>query len=142
MIHFIVATHGPLATSLIECARMVYGELSNISSVSLTEQGGIEKFKHDFEREINSVAKNSDGVIVLCDLECGSPYNVACQYSFDRHFPVPVEVISGVNFPIVLMSADYIEQNDVEAVAEQLLLQALQTIVVAAPKELALEDEF
>ena len=33
MIHFIVATHGPLAAALLESGRMVYGELPGIPAI-------------------------------------------------------------------------------------------------------------
>ena len=48
MIHFIVATHGPLAAALLESSRMVYGDLPCVHAVCLTEQAGIEGFRRDF----------------------------------------------------------------------------------------------
>ncbi|NOI65360.1 PTS fructose transporter subunit IIA [Vibrio sp. 99-8-1] len=132
MIHFLTATHGPLCHALVTSAKMVFGEVPHISCVSLSEDGGIEDFKVEFDDQIKAIAaRKVDGIIVLCDLECGTPYNVACTYAFDDKFPVPVEVIAGVNFPTLLMSADFEDEKDVREVAKNLQREALNTIVHA-----------
>ncbi|MDV7106100.1 PTS fructose transporter subunit IIA [Vibrio sp. TH_r3] len=142
MIHFIVASHGPLATALISSAEMVYGEISNTTAVSLTEKGGVEQFKQDFHKEITSIASNVDGIIVLCDLECGTPYNVACTYAFDPNFSPNVEIVTGINFPTLLMTADFIEEKNSSVVATTLQQEALNTIVVAELIEQVDENDF
>ncbi|ODS10542.1 PTS sugar transporter subunit IIA [Vibrio scophthalmi] len=142
MLHFIVASHGPLASALITSANMVYGQLENTTAVSLTEAGGIEQFKTDFHAEITSITSNVDGIIVLCDLECGTPYNVACTYAFNDNFSPKVEVITGVNFPMLLMTADFLEENDVTQVAITLQQEALKTVVVAKPVVFVEDDDF
>ncbi|ROV59994.1 PTS fructose transporter subunit IIA [Vibrio ponticus] len=142
MLHFIVASHGPLATALISSANMVFGELSNTTAICLTEEGGIEQFKHEFHQQITSIAPNVDGIVVLCDLECGTPYNVACTYSFNPEFNPNVEVVTGVNFPTLLMTADFIEETDAFSVANTLQQEALKTVVVAKPVDLVEEDDF
>ncbi|EHA1126874.1 PTS fructose transporter subunit IIA [Vibrio navarrensis] len=142
MLHFIVASHGPLATALISSANMVFGELNNTTAICLTEEGGIEQFKHDFHHEITAIAPNVDGIIVLCDLECGTPYNVACTYAFNPDLNPKVEVVTGVNFPTLLMTADFVEETDASSVATTLQQEALKTVVVAKPVELSQEDDF
>lgn len=142
MLHFIVTSHGPLATALISSANMVFGELSNTTAICLTEDGGIEQFKRDFHHEITAIAPNVDGIVVLCDLECGTPYNVACTYAFNADFNPKVEVVTGVNFPTLLMTADFVEDMDASCIATTLQQEALKTVVVAKPVELAQEDDF
>ncbi|MGD8172811.1 PTS sugar transporter subunit IIA [Vibrio sp. TRT 21S02] len=142
MIHFIVATHGPLAQALMASANMVFGQLENTSCVCLTEEGGIEQFKRDFDQEIRKVAPHFDGIVVLCDLECGTPYNVACTYAFDREFETNVEVVTGVNFPTLLMTAEYVEEDDALVVAQKLHKEALSTIVIAELIDSTEEDDF
>lgn len=142
MLHFIIASHGQLASALISSANMVFGELSNTTAICLTEEGGIEQFKQDFHHEITAIAPTVDGIVVLCDLECGTPYNVACTYAFNPDFNPKVEVITGVNFPTLLMTADFIEEKDASIVANNLQQEALKTVVVAKPIELVEEDDF
>jgi|GEM_PF-167639 len=144
MIHFVIATHGPLAEALITSAKMVFGELPSTSSVSLTEAGGIELFKQDFAIHMVALQQQKlDGIVVLCDLECGTPYNVACTYAFDDSLPVPITVLTGINFPTLLMAADLTEENDPTSVAHTLKQEALGTIVVAKkPATVEQDDDF
>lgn len=142
MLHFLIATHGPLASALVSSAKMVFGELQNTSCVSLTEEGGIEQFKQDFNTEIRDIAGQVEGIVVLCDLECGTPYNIACTYAFDGSFPVPVEVVTGINFPTLLMTADFVEESDPASVAQTLQQEALNTIVVAKLVSVDQDDDF
>ncbi|MDE1236019.1 PTS sugar transporter subunit IIA [Vibrio aestuarianus] len=145
MIHFIVATHGPLCTALITSGKMVFGEMPHVTPVSLSEDGGIEDFKVDFKKTITEIANTDvDGIVVLCDLECGTPYNVACTYAFDDSFPCDVEVVSGVNFPTLLMTGDFEEDKSACDVAAALKGEALNTIVHAQkPQDTEdLEEDF
>ena len=99
MIAFIIATHGPLAEALLASGQMVYGELPHVSVVTLSEQAGIEGFRQDFTKALASAGQNADGVVVLCDLQSGTPWNVACQHAFSPQMTSPVAVLAGV-FPI------------------------------------------
>ena len=75
MINVIVATHGPLADALLASGRMVYGELPHVYPVTLSEQAGIEGFKATFSQVLTSAGKDADGVLVLCDMQSGTPWN-------------------------------------------------------------------
>ncbi|AKG68395.1 MULTISPECIES: PTS sugar transporter subunit IIA [Serratia] len=142
MLKVIVISHGPLAEALMTSASMVYGELPHTSYVSLDETGGIEAFKQDFATELQRVSSGADGVLVLCDLLCGTPYNVACRHAFDPNNAVPIAVVTGVNFPMLLMSADLLEGVDVQHAAQELVAQGGETIVVARPAQAAQPDDF
>ncbi|MEH8167705.1 PTS sugar transporter subunit IIA [Aeromonas veronii] len=142
MLRILIATHGSLAPALLVSANMVYGELPAVATVSLTEEGGIEAFRAEFEQTLRRHGAGSDGVLVLCDMECGTPYNVACRFAFDPAWPQPVAVVTGVNFPMLLMSADWLAATDVHEAARQLLAQALESMVIAAPAAHQQDDNF
>lgn len=86
-------------------------------------RGGIEAFRTEFEQTLRRHGAGADGVLVLCDMECGTPYNVACRFAFDPEWPQPLAVVTGVNFPMLLMSADLLDAVDVHEAAGQLLVQ-------------------
>lgn len=142
MIKVIIATHGPLASAFLESASMVYGELPQVSSVTLSEQAGIDGFKRDFARELARASENADGVLVLCDLQSGTPWNVACQYAFSPQTTPPVAVLAGVNFPMLLQSEEIRGFTDVHRAADRLLALALPTLVKAVPVISDLSDDF
>lgn len=142
MINVIIATHGPLARAFLESARMVYGELPQVFSVMLNEQAGIDGFKRDFVHVLARASENADGVLVLCDLQSGTPWNVACQYAFSPHTTPPVAVLAGVNFPMLLQSEEIGEFTDVHRAADRLLALTLPTLVKAVPVISDPSDDF
>ena len=142
MIHFIVATHGPLADALLTSGRMVYGELPCVQAVCLTEQAGIEGFRRDFYATLQAASTNADGVLVLCDMQSGTPWNVACEVAFNPHTQPPVAVVAGVNFPMLLQTDDVMMTRDVHHAAGQLIELTQPTLIQAKPADSAQTDDF
>lgn len=142
MINIIVATHGPLAQALLASGRMVYGELPHVYTVTLDEQAGIEGFKESFAHTLADARQNADGVLVLCDMQSGTPWNVACQYAFSPQTLPPVAVVAGVNFPMLLQSEEICSFTDVHAAADELLALTVPTLMKAAPISTVQSDDF
>ncbi|WP_333902271.1 PTS fructose transporter subunit IIA [Enterobacter wuhouensis] len=142
MIHFLVATHGPLAAALLESGRMVYGDLPGVHAVCLTEQAGIEGFRRDFSAALNAAGVNADGVLVLCDMQSGTPWNVACEAAFNPHTQPPVAVVAGVNFPMLLQTDEVMTARDVHHAAAHIIELTLPTLVQAKPVDSAQTDDF
>lgn len=142
MIHIIVASHGPLATALIASATMVYGELPGVYGVTLNESTGIEGFKEEFAATVAHAQKHADGVLVLCDMQSGTPWNVACHAAFTPQLTPPMAVIAGVNLPMLLQTDEIREMTDVHEAAAQLLSLTQPTLVIAAPVTLTQSDDF
>lgn len=82
MINIIVASHGPMAKAMLDSARMVYGDLPYCYAVTLTGEAGIEGFKQDFARVLAQASQHAEGVLVLCDMQSGTPWNVASSAAF------------------------------------------------------------
>lgn len=142
MISVIVASHGPLAQAMLESACMVYGELPHCVAVTLSGEAGIEGFRQDFADALARAAEGADGVLVLCDMQSGTPWNVACGYAFSAQTTPPMAVLAGVNFPMLLQTDDIVNFTDVHAAASELLALAHPTLVVAVPVATAQSDDF
>ncbi len=142
MIHFIVATHGPLATALLESSRMVYGTLPNVRAVTLSEEAGIDGFKADFSRALADASDGADGVLVLCDMQSGTPWNLACQFAFSPRTAPPVAVVAGVNFPMLLQTDEVGDFSDVNAAARQLIELTHPTLIQAVLTVFPETDDF
>jgi PTS system mannose-specific IIA component len=142
MINVIVASHGPMAKAMLESASMVYGELPYCFAVTLTGEAGIEGFKQDFADVLAMASKDADGVLVLCDMQSGTPWNVACQSAFSAKTVPPVAVLGGINFPMLLQTDDIHELTDVNTAARQLLALTQPTLVLAAPAASEQSDDF
>ncbi|MFA1285670.1 PTS sugar transporter subunit IIA [Citrobacter telavivensis] len=142
MIHIIVASHGPLAQALLASGRMVYGELPHVYAVTLSEQDGIEGFKARFCEVLADAGQRADGVLVLCDMQSGTPWNVACQHAFSPQTVPPVAVVAGMNLPMLLLSEEINPFTDVHAAAETLLALTAPTLTKAAPVFPVQSDDF
>ncbi|MDK9603805.1 PTS sugar transporter subunit IIA [Lelliottia wanjuensis] len=142
MIRFIVATHGPLASALLQSGQMVYGELPHIQAVCLTEQAGIEGFRREFAATLEAASSQADGVLVLCDMQSGTPWNVACEAAFNPHTQPPVAVVAGVNFPMLLQADDVAHLPDVNIAAARLIELTHPTLIQAKPVVSAQSDDF
>lgn len=142
MIQFIVATHGPLAAALLESGEMVYGELPNLRAVCLTGERGIEGFRHDFTTALAQASEGASGILVLCDMQSGTPWNVACEAAFNPLTQPPIAVVAGVSFPMLLQTDEVTELDDVQHAAAQLLELTFPTLIQARHVVTEQTDDF
>jgi PTS system mannose-specific IIA component len=126
MIGVVVVTHGQLATELLNAAEMIVGELPRFTAVSI----GWHEDTEDARSEIaDAVARvNGDaGVLVLTDMFGGTPSNLAMTFLGER-----VEVITGVNLPMLIKLANLAEQADLLTAAREIREQGRAAIWVAS----------
>jgi len=142
MIQFIVATHGSLAAALLQSGQMVYGELPNVRAVCLTGEAGIEGFRHEFAAALAQASAGASGVLVLCDMQSGTPWNVACEAAFNPLTQPPVAVVAGVNFPMLLQTDEVAGLDDVHLAAAELLELTFPTLIQARPVTNVQTDDF
>ncbi|HDS6850479.1 PTS sugar transporter subunit IIA [Enterobacter sp. V87_3] len=142
MINIIVASHGPMAKAMLDSARMVYGDLPYCYAVTLTGEAGIEGFKQEFARVLAQASQHAEGVLVLCDMQSGTPWNVASSAAFSPDTTPPVAVLGGVNLPMLLQTDEIHALADVNAAASLLLALTQPTLVVAAPASAVQSDDF
>jgi PTS system mannose-specific IIA component len=98
MIGIVIVTHSQLGDSLIEAAEFILGskpEATVAVSVDLNENA--EKLRDKIETAIKKV-RQTEGVLILTDMFGGTPSNLS--YSFLEEGKI--EVISGVNLPILI----------------------------------------
>jgi PTS system mannose-specific IIA component len=97
MIALIVVTHGALGQELLKVAEIIKGEFKYCSSLSIDHTQAV----HEITRELVAEIKKQDrgqGVLIFTDLFGGTPSNIALSYLKEGK----VEVISGVNLPMIL----------------------------------------
>lgn len=142
MINVILATHGKLAEGLLSSSEMVYGQLTHVFPVMLSENKGINSFHDEFAEVLKQASKGADGVIVLCDMQSGTPWNIACHHAFNPQTQPPVTVLAGVNFPMLLLSDELKDLQNLDQATAQLLEQTQGTLVQARLNETVQSDNF
>lgn len=101
MIGIIIVTHHSLAKNLKETAEQIVGPLPEMESFSISQQDDVEKVKKSLAAAINKMKKQGLEVMILTDMFGGTPSNISLSF-FE---PEKVEIISGVNLPMILKLA-------------------------------------
>ena len=110
MVGAVVVTHGQLGREMLEVARMIVGELPHVQVVSIGWGGDIEHSRSEIEAAVKAVDRGS-GTLILTDMFGGTPSNVSLALMIAGR----VEVITGVNLPMIIKLAN---QRDNETVAD------------------------
>ena len=127
MIGVVVVTHGQLATELVNAAEMIVGDLPRFTAVSIGWHDEVNDAREDIAKAIERV-RGDAGVLVLTDMFGGTPSNLGMTFlEKDR-----VEVITGVNLPMVIKLASVRTSPDLLAVAREMREHGRNAIWVAS----------
>src|SRR2546428_2580918 len=127
MIAVVVVTQGQLATELVNAAEMIVGELPQFTAVSIGWHDDVNDAREDILQAIERV-RGEEGVLLLTDMFGGTPSNLGMTFlEKDR-----VEVITGVNLPMMIKLASLRKSSDLLAVARQMRDDGRNAIWVAS----------
>ena len=102
MIGIVIVTHGQLGNALIEAAEFILGDRPEaIESVSIDLSENAEKLRDKISRGIQKV-QDGEGILILTDMFGGTPSNLSYSFLEEGH----IEVLSGVNLPILIQAAN------------------------------------
>ncbi len=113
MIGVVIVTHCRLAEELLAAARLVVGEeLKQFQPVSIGPSEGTEDIR---DKIIGAIRKVDDGqgVLILTDMYGGTPSNISLSFLEEKK----IEVITGVNLPMLLKLATHPNEMDLEKLA-------------------------
>ena len=110
MIGLVLVTHGRLAEEMVAAMCHVVGDQENIASVCIGPDDDMEARRNDILAAIDRVEAGR-GVILLTDMFGGTPSNLAISLMEARQ----VEVIAGVNLPMLVKLAGARETDDLAA---------------------------
>ncbi len=127
MIGVVVVTHGQLATELVNAAEMIVGDLPQFTAVSIGWHDEVNDAREDIAQAIERV-RGEEGVLLLTDMFGGTPSNLGMTFlEADR-----VEVITGVNLPMLIKLASLRPPSDLLAVAKDMRDHGRSAIWVAS----------
>ena len=127
MIGALVVTHGHLGQELVAAAEMIVGEISHIKAVSIGWHDDVNDAQKDIERHIAEV-DSGKGVLLLTDMFGGTPSNIALSF----HNPGVVDVVTGVNLPMIIKIANQKEGDTLESLARIVRDQGRSSIAMAS----------
>jgi len=127
MIGIVVVTHGQLATELLNAAETIVGDLPRFTAVSIGWHEDTQDAREELAAAIARV-QQGQGVIILTDMFGGTPANLAMSFLGQQD----VEVLTGVNLPMLIKLAGLKEQDSLLAVAREMREHGRNAIWVAS----------
>ncbi len=97
MIELILVSHGSFAAGLREASEMILGEQEKVSVIGLYQGDSPDSFAQKIETVIDE-AEDSKNVLILSDLQTGTPYNAGMVMALKRGSAC----IAGTNLPMLL----------------------------------------
>lgn len=114
MIGLVLVTHGKLAEEFRHALEHVVGPQSKLETVCIGPEDDMDQRRLDIVAAV-SRAEDGSGVIILTDMFGGTPSNLSISVMDDGR----VEVIAGVNLPMLIKLAGVRGQNDMQKALEE-----------------------
>jgi PTS system mannose-specific IIA component len=127
MIGILIVTHQELAEALMSVWDLILGRQEGIVAVSLDPSAPPEVSRQQIQRSLSQV-NGGNGVIILTDMLGGTPSNLTLSFLQEGK----VEVVTGVNLPMLMKLAHIRDQQDLREAALSLKQSGQKGITVAS----------
>jgi len=127
MIGVVVVTHGQVAIELVNAAETIVGDLPSFAAVSIGWHEDVQDAREEIATAIGRV-QGPEGVLIATDMFGGTPSNLGITFLE----PNRVEVVTGVNLPMLIKAASLRERQDLTEVARLLREHGRNAIWVAS----------
>ena len=125
MIGLLLVAHAGLARELLTAAEMIVGEIEMAQAIGIKPEDQVETIRDAITEAIRAIG--GDGVLIMTDMFGGTPANIGLSFLEDNR----VEVLTGVNLPMVLKFAGDRERYGVAELAEKVQKCGRESISVA-----------
>ena len=113
MIGMVIVTHGSLANEFKLALEHVVGIQHQTIAINIAADDDMEARREDIKNAVAEV-DNGSGVILLTDLFGGTPSNLSISLMQDNK----VEVIAGINLPMLVKLSSLRENTDLNEAVE------------------------
>jgi PTS system mannose-specific IIA component len=127
MIGGIIVSHGRLAEELLNVLTIILGEAPNIEAISIGWYDDVEESKKKINQSLKRVDQKN-GVIIFTDMFGGTPSNLSFSFLRDNE----VEIITGVNLPMLIKFVSLQRSKNLKEVARKVVEQGKRNIHLAS----------
>jgi mannose PTS system EIIA component len=128
MIGIVITTHCNLGDAFIDAAEFILGRRPEaMVSVSIDLNENAEILRKKIAEGIKKVDQKK-GVLILTDMFGGTPSNLSYSFLEEGH----VEVLSGVNLPILIRAANIRDDEDLSSLVVNLEAFGKKSISLAS----------
>jgi PTS system mannose-specific IIA component len=123
MIGGIIVCHGRMAEELLNALSIILGEAPNIEAISIGWYDDVEDSKKKINQSLKRVDQKS-GVVIFTDMFGGTPSNLSFSFYKENH----VEIVTGVNLPMLIKFVSLQRANSLKDVAKKVVDQGKKNI--------------
>jgi len=109
MTGLVVVAHFNVAKEMVAATELIVGKQGQFESVDIFPDTNVDTIKEKIVQAIKK-ADNGDGVIILTDMFGGTPSNISLSFLEEGR----VEVVAGVNLPMLIKLVTYREGKDID----------------------------
>jgi PTS system mannose-specific IIA component len=123
----VIVTHYGLGEEFLQALRLIVPEAPEFHAVSIEPSQAVDDMRGLIAKALE-VADEGQGVLVLTDMFGGTPSNISLSF-LDEH---RVEVVTGVNLPMLIKLATLGEEKTLEDLAAFIASYGQRNISVAS----------
>jgi PTS system mannose-specific IIA component len=126
MIGLLIVCHCDLGKELLSAVELIVGSLEAAEAISITQSTESEKVLKTIAERVKALNRGR-GVMILTDMFGGTPCNVSLSFLKKGS----VEVLTGVNLPMVIAIAQHRHQLGLEELGAKALEEGKRSIALA-----------
>jgi len=126
MIGMLIITHCELGRELLRAAELIVGRLDAADSIAITQTTESEPLLKSIKAKLKRLDRGK-GVLVLTDMFGGTPSNLSLSFLEENR----VEVLTGVNLPMVIAVAGDRERLSLAELGEKAQEAGRRSIALA-----------
>ncbi|MGD8534321.1 MAG: hypothetical protein PVF66_00625 [Candidatus Aminicenantes bacterium] len=127
MIGGLIVSHGKLAEELLNALTIIIGEAVNIEAISIGWYDDVEESKKKISQSLKNIDQKN-GVVIFTDMFGGTASNLSFSFLKDDQ----VEIITGVNLPMLIKFVSLQRSNNLREVAKKVYEQGKKNIHLAS----------
>ena len=127
MVGAIVVTHCRLGQELINATEFIVGKMDALVAVAIDPAQKVEDLRGQIEAAIREVDRGG-GVLILTDMFGGTPSNISLSFLKEGK----VDIITGVNLPMIIRFATEREGKNLGEVSESVKAYGRRSISQAS----------
>ena len=127
MVGLLIICHCDLGRELLNAAQLILGKLDNVDTVCISSTTKSEELLSSISSKIKTLDKGK-GVLILTDMFGGTPSNLSLSFLQDDK----VEVLTGVNLPMIIAVAQDREELNLEELGKKAQEAGRRSIALAS----------
>jgi PTS system mannose-specific IIA component len=123
----VIVTHYRLGDEFLQALRLIVPEAPEFYAVAIEPTQSVEEMRSRIAAALEA-ADRGEGVLILTDMFGGTPSNISLSFLEEHH----VEVVTGVNLPMLIKLATLGESKSLEDLAAFIKQYGQRNISVAS----------